>query len=254
MSEFDKVMSERSDFELFEIIHYQNDSYKPDALRSAEKEFNSRNIDSHDITEFKQKIQKAIVLKSEKENQKTELKKKAVEVGKLFLPTEKSTLSKTMLSLCIFLTVSFLFYLLRDFRMIVLFFSDVGDWDLSVIGFLFPFLLFPIGIYGLWKSKRYGWYLIVGLLTYFSFATAYSGISFYKYSMGDGGGIFEQLEGLFPRPSIASIIFRFIVLFGIVYFLNRTRILKIFNVKRTNGLVFVGAILLVSIAIWWRLI
>ena len=46
MSEFDKVMSERSDFELFEIINYDNDKYKPEAILAAKKAFEARHIDN----------------------------------------------------------------------------------------------------------------------------------------------------------------------------------------------------------------
>lgn len=254
MSEFDKVMAERSDFELFEIINYEKENYKPEALSAAKKEFESRKIEKDQLSEFEQKIKSAKNLKRERENQKTELKKKALDIGKLLIPTEKDTLSKTILSLCIFLTLSFLFYLIRDFGLLLSFFSDFGDWDFSVYEFLIPYVFFPIGIFGLWKSKKYGWYLTTGLLTYYAFSTIYSGISSYRYSIGGNGGIFDQLDSIFPRPSIVSIIFRFIVLFGIVIFLNRAKVLERFGVKKTRGLLYLVIIFLVTTAFWWTLL
>uniref|UniRef100_UPI00404A3BB5 hypothetical protein n=2 Tax=Flavobacterium sp. TaxID=239 RepID=UPI00404A3BB5 len=254
MSEFDKVMSKRTDFELFDIINYKRNSYKSEALISAEKEFHGRNISSHQIAAFEKKIQKSIETKAEKENQKTELKRKAFDIGNLLLPTEKSTYSKSILSLSIFLTISYFFYLFRDFEIIKSFFSDLGDWDSGVFEFLFPFILFPIGIFGLWKNNNYGWYLIVGLLTYLSFSTIFSGMSAYKYSMENVYGIGEQLEALFPKPSIAAIIFRFVVLFGIVIFLNRSKTLEIFKVRKIYGLIFVALIVVITTIFWWRMI
>lgn len=254
MSEFDKVMSERSDFELFEIINYEKDNYKPEALMAAKKEFEFRKIKEDQLLKFEQKIESANELKRQKENQKTELKKKALDIGKLMLPTEKDTLSKTILSLCIFLMLSFLFYLVRDFRLLLSLFSDFGDWDLSVFEFLFPYFLFPIGIFGLWKSKKYGWYLTSGLLTYYAFSTIYSGISSYHYSIGGNGEIFDQLDSIFPRPNILSIILRFIVLFGIVIFLNRAKVLEKFRVQKTRGLIYLVIIFLITTVFWWTLI
>lgn len=254
MSEFDKVMSERSDFELFEIINHEKDNYKTEALLAAKKEFESRKIDKDQLTEFKQKIESTNNLKRKKENQKTELKKKALDIGKLFVPTEKETLSKTLLSLCIFLTLSYMFYFIRDLGLLLSFFSDFGDWDFSVYEFLVPYVLFPIGVFGLWKSKKYGWYLTAGLLTYYAFSTIYSGISSYRYSIGGNGGIFDQLDSFFPRPSILSIIFRFIVLFGIVIFINRAKVLEKFEVQKTRGIIYLVIIFLVTTSFWWTLL
>lgn len=251
MSEFDKVMSERSDFELFEIINHEKNNYKPEALLAAKKEFESRKIDKDQLTEFNQKIESTNNLKRKKENQKNELKKKALDIGKLFVPTEKDTLSKTLLSLCIFLTLSYLFYFIRDFGLLLSIFSDFGDWDFSVYEFLVPYFLFPIGIFGLWKSKKYGWYLTAGLLTYYAFSTIYAGISSYRYSIG---GIFDQLDSLFPRRSILSIIFRFIVLLGIVIFINRAKVLEKFEVQKTRGIIYLVIIFLVTTSFWWTLL
>lgn len=254
MSEFDKVMSERSDFELYEIINHEKDSYKLEALLAARKEFESRKINNGQLFKFEQKIESAKKLKKEKENQKTELKKKALDIGRLLIPNEKETLSKTILSLCIFLTLSFLFYLARDFRLLLSFFLDFGDWDFSVFEFLLPYFFFPIGIFGLWKSKKYGWYLTNGLLTYYAFSTIYSGISSYRYSIGGDGGIFDQLESIFPRPSLLSIVFRFVVLFGIVIFLNRIKVLEKFGVQKKRGLIYLVIIFLITTAFWWTLL
>ena len=254
MSEFDKVMSERSDFELFEIINHEKDSYKPEALLAAKKEFESRKINSNRLFEFQQKIASAQELKKQKENQMAKLKKKALDIAKMSVPTEKDTFSKTILSLCIFLTLSFLFYLIRDFGLILSIFSDFGDWDPIIYEFFMPFVLFPIGIFGLWKSKKYGWYLTAGLLTYYAFSTVYSGISSYRFSIDRTGGIFDQMDSIFPRPSIMSIIFRFIVLFGTVIFLNRAKVLDKYRVEKNRGIVYLIIILLITTAFWWTLL
>ncbi|WP_299683997.1 hypothetical protein [uncultured Dokdonia sp.] len=253
MSEFNTVISERSDFELYEIIYYKEGSYKPEALDAAKKEFNTRAISADTIAQFEQRIQKTNELKLEKEKEKTELKNKAISYGKFLIPTEKDTLPKTILSLCIFLSVSYLYYLFNNIRSILHFFIDIANWDLGHIEYLLPYILFPIGIYGLWKSKKYGWYLIVGLQTHFAFSTIYSGIISYKYSMGNTGGLSTILDTLIPRPTILSIVLRFVVLFGIVYFLNQPKTLKVFNIKRSTGIIFVAVIFIITSILWWSL-
>ncbi|MDC8003905.1 hypothetical protein POV27_07565 [Aureisphaera galaxeae] len=249
MSEFDEVMSQRSDFELYEIITHKKDSYKPEALLSAQREFESRSINSETIAQFERKIKQAEELKQQKKHQKSEFIEKGMDVGKLLLPTKKDTLSRTMLSLCIFLTISFLYYVFSDFWMITYLFSDIGSWDISIVEVLLPYLLFPIGIFGLYKNQKYGWYVIVAFLTYYAFAAVYAGISSYRHSFGGEGGIFD----IFPKPSIASIILRFVVLFGIVIFLNRPKTLAIFSINKGPAGLFVVIVWLVTTALWWNL-
>ena len=56
MNEFDKVMSERSDLELYEILNHKRSSYIPEALVSAENEIKTRNIGSEKLSEFERKL------------------------------------------------------------------------------------------------------------------------------------------------------------------------------------------------------
>lgn len=255
MNEFDKVMSERTDFELYEIIYHKRNSYKPKALDSAEREFKIRDIDSEKLSKFEQK---AFSIKKEKEIKaikKTELAEKIKSIGALFLPTEKSSLSKNMLSLCIFLTLSYLFYLIRDFSLTVFIFRDFTNWDLSIVEYLLPFLLFPIGIYGLWKTKKYGWYLIVGLLTYYAFSTFYTGVTTYKYySTNEGQGISNLLDNLFPKPDYPSLILKIVILGGTVIFLNRIKVLELFKIERYKGVLLIVIIGILSTMLWRSLL
>ena len=159
-----------------------------------------------------------------------------------------------MLSLCIFLSLTFLFYLVRDFGLLIAFFSDIGSWDLSVYEFLLPYVLFPIGIFGLWKAKTYGWYIVTGLLTYYAFATIFSGFSLYRFTVGRSDYLFDQIESIFPTPSLAAILVRFVVLFGIVMFLNKAKILEKFKIQKRSGLLFLALIIATTTGIWSQLL
>ena len=62
-NQFSKVMSQRTDQELIEIVTARRNDYEPLAIEAAEQEINSRNIDSKQIVEIEQ------VLTSKKEEQ-----------------------------------------------------------------------------------------------------------------------------------------------------------------------------------------
>ncbi len=251
MNEFDKVMSERSDLELYEILNHKRSSYTSEALVSAKTEFNARNISSKKLSELE--LQSRENNKANRTKQKAELVEKIKDVWKLFLPTEKDTLSQNLLSFCIFLTIAYIYYFISDFSLTIAVLSDFREWDVSVIEHLLPLLLFPIGIFGLWKTKKYGWFLIVALLTYYAFSAVYSGIDNYSYSFGDNGGIFGQLDNVFPKPSIPSLILRFVVLGGLVIFLHRTNILKLFKIKKSNRIAMVVVIGVLTTLFWWSI-
>ncbi|AWM12888.1 hypothetical protein DI487_02730 [Flavobacterium sediminis] len=254
MSEFNNVMSNKSDLELYEILYYKKNSYVPEALISAENEFKSRNISKAKISEFEQQLQSRANKKLIRENQKELLIQKTQDLGKLFIPTEKDTLTKSLLSLCIFLSISYLFYFISNFSLTITLLNDLNDWDLSMTEHFLPLILFPIGIFGLWKIKKYGWFIIVSLLTYYSFATIYAGISSYKLSYGNEGGVYSQLDNLFPKPNLINLILRLVIIGGLVFFLHRNKILQVYKIKKTNGITLVLVIVVLTTMIWWSLI
>lgn len=226
MNEFAKAMSQRSDFELYLILNYEKDSYKAKALEAAKEEFISRAITDQQINEFEEQIEAKKSAKKQKKQQQGEFKKKAWEIGKLFIPTEKETLSQNILSLCAFMSLIYVFYLIKNFNLLYELVRDQENWDLSTFPFIVPFLLYPIGIFGLYKSKTFGWYLIIALLTFDTLSSL----------------IFGQLEFMFPKPSITANIIRNITLIGIIFFLFRTRVLTKYGVKKQDGIVMISII------------
>lgn len=53
-NQFSKIMSQRTDQELIEIVTIRRNDYEPLAIEAAEQEINSRNIDSKQIVEIEQ--------------------------------------------------------------------------------------------------------------------------------------------------------------------------------------------------------
>ncbi len=171
MNEFDSVMSSQSDLELYIILNYKRDSYVTDALLSAEKEFQKRHFTPDQLSEFEQIIQSKRQRKNAQSEQKSDFLIKAKNLGNAFLPTEKDSAEKNIVSISLLLTVAYLFYFVRDFSLTLILLSHSTNWDLSALEHLLPFVIFPIGIYGLYKIKKHGWFIIVALLAYFSLVT-----------------------------------------------------------------------------------
>jgi len=74
------------------------------------------------------------------------------------------------------LSLIYLYYFVDNFEMTISMLKDLGHNDLSTLEFFAPLILFPIGLFGFWKSKKYGWTIIVITLTYFYFTAILSQI------------------------------------------------------------------------------
>ena len=254
MSEFDSIMAERSDFELYKIIYIDSASYQAEAISSAQETFKSRAITPNIILGFEEQIQTLNRVEEQKKQEKTALKKKAFSIGKLLVPTEKDDVYTTVKSLCIFLSLSYLYHLIQNFEMIRLWFLDYKHWDLSMVEYMSPYILYPIGIYNLWKHKKRGWYVITGLLTYDVISTVFYSISTYYYFADNSYGLFGIMDELMPIPDIKSTLLRVIVLGGIVVFLNKKALLDLYGINKKNGLIFIACIALISTLLWLYLI
>ena len=68
--------------------------------------------------------------------------------------------------IAILLTISYLYYFINNWDLTILILKDIKNWDFSVLEYFIPLILFPVGIYGFWLLKKYGWILITILLAY----------------------------------------------------------------------------------------
>lgn len=236
MNEFDRTMSLLSDFELYEIIHHKRDSYSPDALTAAESIYASRTISSEQIADFKTKIQA-------QQSERNTLIKDVSELKSIFNFSEKWTLSKSIILFFILLIGIYLYYFIKNVSHITSIISDYKHWGLSGVFMIIPYIFFPIGLYGLWRYKKYGWYSIIGVLTYFVYISVYAIVESVKYYYGGDTSAYI-IEELFPKSMMVSLGIKTIILVGIMMFFYRKQVLSIFTIKKVRGILF---LILVSI-------
>ncbi len=236
MNEFDRTMSLLSDFELYEIIHHKRDSYSSDALTAAESIYASRTISSEHVADFKAKIEA-------QQSDRNTLIKDVSELKSVFNFSEKWTLSKSMILVFILLTGIYLYYFTKNLSYITSIISDYKHWGVSGVLMTIPYVLFPIGLYGIWKYKKYGWYSIISVLTYFVYISGYAIVESIKYYYGDDTSAYI-IEDLFPKPMMTSLVIKVIILLGIMIFFYRKKVLSFFNIKKVQGILF---LILVSI-------
>lgn len=236
MNQFDRTMSLLSDFELYEIIHQKRDSYTSEALTAAESIYASRAISPEHIVDFKAKIQA-------QQSDRNTLIKGMSELKSVFNFSEKWTLSKSMILVFILLIGIYLYYFIKNVTYITSIISDYKHWGLSGVFMIIPYILFPIGLYGLWRYKKYGWYSIIGVLTYFIYISVYAIVESVKYYYGGDTSAYI-IEELFPRSMIVNLGIKVIILVGIMMFFYRKKVLSIFTIKKVRGILF---LILVSI-------
>lgn len=230
MNEFDRTMSLLSDFELYEIIHHKRDSYTSDALTAAENIYASRTITPEHIADFKAKIQA-------QQSDRNTLIKDISELKSVFNFSSKWTLSKSMILVFILLIGIFLYYFIKNSSYITSIISDYKHWGLSGVFMIIPYIVFPIGLYGIWRYKKYGWYSIISVLIYFVYISAYAIVEGIKYYYGDDTSAYH-IEDLFPKPMITSLVFKVVILVGIMIFFYRKNVLAIFTIKKIRGILF----------------
>lgn len=245
MKDFEIVMGETSDLELYKILFHKRDSYTPEALISAEKEFRSRSFSEDRLTELKKTIENENQIRSERKKKNLQFRKSIRSSISMAIPTEKGTTEKSLLSLTIFLGISYLFFLFSDLQTLWWVLEEMNMWSLYT---LLPFILFPIGIYGLWKVKTYGWYIITGLLTHnavLAFSQFY--LEYRYFGIFERGAFLGDLEGFFPRTPVGFIMLNLLILSGIIYYLNKKKITEYFSINRWNGIAYIFSLAVLSI-------
>ena len=253
MTNFDKVMSATSDLELFRILNHKRNSYTTEAILSAEKEYEKRNFSEDELENFRRNIAEEENRESQKKLKRSLLDQKIRNSINLAIPTEKGSTPKNIFSFAIFLTLVYLYYFLTSFSYLWFIISESAtDFNLLTIEFIAPYLLFPIGIFGLLKTRKFGWYLTCGLLTYYFITTIFSYVLQYKMSMDYGdGGLSLFIDDFYAVPAIGAIIINLLVIGGFIFFLFRQGVLIHFSLNKNAGINFIAVLAAISTILWW---
>lgn len=232
-NKFDIIMSKHSDFILYEILHHKRNGYNAEAIISAENEFSKRNIEPAKLLEFENTIQSQKNNKIQKQQKTAELVAKLIHFGKQIIPTQKGSISKNLKSLSLFLLAVYSIHVVSNFSFLVAILLHPSNWNLSTLIYTFPFLLYPIAIYGFWKIKKYGWYLTVSLVTYSLVNIVFSGIAAYHFYTN----VYQETNMflILTQPNISGLLVSFIVLFGLVLYLNKKKTVSFYGISQVTG-------------------
>ncbi len=232
-NKFDAIMSEHSDFILYEILHHKRNGYNTEAITSAENEFQKRAIAPSKLLEFKNTIQAQKNYNIKKQQKTAELVAKLIYFGKQIIPTQKGSISKNLKSLSLFLLAVYSIHVVSNFTSIATILFHTGNWNISTFLYIFPFLLYPIAIFGFWKIKKYGWYLTTSLLTYSLVNIVFSGITIYHFY----ANVYQEtnLFRVLAKPNFSGLIVSFIVLFSLVLYLNKKKTVSYYGISQVTG-------------------
>ena len=226
-------MSEHSDFILYEILHHKRHGYTLEAITSAENEFQKRAIVPAKLLEFKNTIQEQKNHKIQKQQKQTEFIHKLIHFGKQIIPTQKGSISKNLRSLSLFLLAVYLIHVVSNYASLVAILFHTSNWNTPTFLYIFPFLLYPIAIFGFWKIKKYGWYLTTALLTYSLVNIVFSGITTYHFYTN----VYQEtnLFRVLTQPNFSGLIVSFIVLFSLVLYLIKKKTVSYYGINQVTG-------------------
>lgn len=226
-------MSEHSDFILYEILHHKRHGYTLEAITSAENEFQKRTIDPTKLIEFENNIQAQKNLKVQKQQETSEFIHKLIHFGKQIIPTQKGSISKNLRSLSLFLSAVYAIHLVSNISAISTILIHPNNWNTTTLLYIFPFLLYPIAIFGFWKIKKYGWYLTTSLLTYSLVNIVFSGITTYHFYVN----VYQETNVflVLTQSNFRGLIVSFIVLFSLVLYLNKKKTVAYYGVNQVLG-------------------
>ena len=226
-------MSEHSDFILYEILHHKRHGYTLEAITSAENEFQKRAIAPANLLEFENTIQAQKTHKIQKQQKTTEFIHKLIHFGKQIIPTQKGSISKNLQSLSLFLSAVYLIHVVSNASSLVTIIFHTSNWNTPTLLYIFPFLLYPIAIFGFWKIKKYGWYLTTSLLTYSLVNIVFSGITPYHFY----ANVYQEtnLFRVLTQPNFSGLIVSFLVLFSLVLYLNKKKTVSYYGISQVTG-------------------
>jgi hypothetical protein len=213
MNQFSEPYKSLGNSDLLKIIGNPND-YQPLAVEAAKVELTARQltIDELEIANKEYEIQQG------KEQAKIEKKRALENIAKKTLfsmleiikrPPSKRKI-KTIISI-IFILI-FLVHMVSNIGLIDYMFSgDQSLWDFSMVTFLLPILLIPMGLLFFWLHKKVGW---IVLSVYIIYSICYSIIESFELFY------IQSLEGVSISKIYSPMLLFPFLCFNIIFFVG----------------------------------
>lgn len=245
-------MRKRTDSELLEITTILRNDYQSDAVTAAETELKNRNLTAQQLSDAYSQLE---IKRQEQERKNDKLKKiqaRTAEITEFFNPLKERSTDRTIKMIAIVLAISYLFFFSRDFKVAAFALQDMRNADFSVYLFLLPLILFPIGIFGFWMMKKFGWIIIAALITCSAVSEITSFAMQIKHALAppihfNNTGIISihpvhnlTLDQLLGKKGFYISVGQIIVLVGFLVFLNRKIITEKFKISKKTQLWVAG--------------
>ena len=251
MTDFEDIMSRHTDCELLEITTLFRDNYQSEAIIAAEAELKSRNLTNEQLADAQQHLDNKEREQNAKKEKQKRLQSKATNIADTFNPLIEKSTDKRIQIVTISLSIFFLIHLLRNWGLIVLMLQDIGNADISSLEFFAPLVLFPIGLFGFWTTRKYGWIILTIMLTYLTVTTLVSMGLEIKWAMQspisfDNSGLIQiqeenpVMDKLFGKKGFAFHIGQLALFAVLLIFLNKQAITKKYLISKRTQLLVIG--------------
>lgn len=258
MTDFRDIMRSRTNSELVKITTLLRAEYQPEAVVAADEELSERGLSAEEHAALVAEWQR-------KQAEQEEDDEQSETVSNWFRRVNPLTGDKTGASsriLLIGVIIVYVLYLLQNGETAIGLLQDITGAGIGMLEYLLPFVLFPVGIYGLWKMKKYGWVLLTVLLAYYT-------VTLLSIMLLDLQGIsppvnpgsplqLEMVEnpfsfGLQGNERWGVYIGTWLLLAGLLVLINRKRITDIYGISRPTQMWAMGMAALPLLLLWMKI-
>jgi hypothetical protein len=241
MDDFTDIMRKRTDRELLIITTTERADYQPKALLAAEAELKSRNLTAEQLADAQAQVDETQREEEQKMEKWRSAERKIVNMASELHPLTGLSTSKTIRILAITLTIGYGIQVFLKSGLLISLLLSLDEADISVLEFLTPIVLFPFGLYGFWKMRKYGWVLLVVVITYITVGNLTTLAIEIKWELQGSNGISRAVaDAIFYNWGLAFYVGRFVVFAGILYVLNKPNILGAYGVSRATQWKVIG--------------
>ena len=211
---------------LLEIIK-NSSNYQALAVETAKQELACRNdieIGEQEFIVSETKIQQQVELEQKK---RKNIEDNASQVFDYVDPFTRKTPEKSIVILCVLLSILFLYKTFTSIGFITLMFTDISEADYSTYWFFIEFFFLPVCIFFLWRKTKTGWLMFLVWLIY----QILMDVS-YLYVILQLPDVDSGFSHIIQLPSAASYILILTFHIALVYFICKPSIKSLFINKK----------------------
>jgi hypothetical protein len=211
---------------LIEIIENSH-NYQALAVDAAKQELTGRT--DVEIAQQKFKETTSQTQQQEELNQKKRqlIQDKASTIFEYADPFTNKTPEKSIVILCVVLSILFLYKAVTSISFLILMFSDIPEADYSTYWFFIEFFYLPVSIYFLWRKHKIGWYMFLIWLIYQIIIDIT-----YLYITSQLPDVDSSFSQIIELPSTSSYIFKLLIHLAFVYFMVKPSIRNLFQIEK----------------------